>query len=103
MRPPVRVVMRRALAGSVGGGKGWCDRHCLCYARGMSRIFPGLLLCLAVSGVAFALERAEIAATGRAWIETLVLAILVGTAVRTAWTPSERWCPGIDFSGKFLL
>ncbi len=75
----------------------------VCYATVMSRILPGLLLCVAVSVVALGLERVEIALTGRAWIETLVLAILVGTAVRTAWTPSERWCPGIDFSGKFLL
>jgi uncharacterized integral membrane protein (TIGR00698 family) len=69
----------------------------------MNRILPGLLLCLAVSAAALGLERAEVAVSGRAWIETLVLAILVGTAVRTAWTPPERWRPGIDFSGKFVL
>lgn len=32
-----------------------------------------------------------------------MLAILVGAAVRTAWTPSRRWKPGIDFSAKLLL
>jgi uncharacterized integral membrane protein (TIGR00698 family) len=69
----------------------------------MTRILPGLLLCIAVSAVALGLERVEIALAGRAWIETLVLAILVGTAVRTAWRPSERWCPGVDFSARFLL
>jgi len=69
----------------------------------MLRILPGLLLCIAVSLAAWGLERIELVLTGRAWIETLVLAILVGTAVRTAWAPPERWIPGIDFSAKFLL
>jgi len=69
----------------------------------MLRILPGLLLCIAVSLVAWGLERIELVLTGRVWIETLVLAILVGTAVRTAWEPPGRWIPGIDFSAKFLL
>ena len=33
----------------------------------------------------------------------MVFAILVGAAVRTAWTPGPRWKRGIDFSGKLLL
>jgi len=69
----------------------------------MLRIFPGLLVCLAVSLVALALQQGEAALFGRAWIEALVLAILVGTAVRSFWSPSARWQAGIDFSGKFLL
>lgn len=40
---------------------------------------------------------------GRAWIEALVLAILVGAAVRTAWTPGPAWKAGINFSAKLLL
>jgi uncharacterized integral membrane protein (TIGR00698 family) len=32
-----------------------------------------------------------------------VLAILVGTAIRTAWTPTARWSAGIGFSAKILL
>jgi len=40
---------------------------------------------------------------GRAWLETLVLAILLGAAIRTAWRPGARWKPGIDFSAKALL
>jgi uncharacterized integral membrane protein (TIGR00698 family) len=70
---------------------------------GMLRILPGLLLCAGVSVAALALERAEAALFGRVWIEALVLAILAGTAVRSFWSPSDRWQPGIDFSGKFLL
>lgn len=69
----------------------------------MLRILPGLLLCIAVSLIALALQGAEASLLGRAWVEALVIAILAGTAVRTFWSPSERWQPGIDFSGKFLL
>jgi len=32
-----------------------------------------------------------------------VLAIVVGAAVRTAWTPDRWWKPGINFSAKLLL
>ena len=32
-----------------------------------------------------------------------MLAILVGTAVRTAWTPGRQWRPGIEFAAKTLL
>lgn len=53
-------------------------------------LLPGLLLCLAVTGAAMLLERLEKAAFGASWLEALVLAILVGTAVRTIWSPSTR-------------
>ncbi len=71
--------------------------------RGMVRILPGLALCAGISAVAFALEHLEALATGRAWLEALVLAILTGTAIRTVWTPSEIWRPGIAFSAKMVL
>lgn len=45
----------------------------------------------------------ELVTFGHAWIEALVLAILIGAAIRTAWTPGGRWKPGIDFSAKLLL
>lgn len=71
--------------------------------RGVGRILPGLALCAGISAVAFALEHLEAFATGRAWLEALVLAILIGTAIRTVWTPSELWRPGIAFSAKTVL
>ncbi len=40
---------------------------------------------------------------GQAWIETLVLAILLGAVVRTWWIPGPRWQPGIDASARQLL
>lgn len=71
--------------------------------RGMGRILPGLALCVGISALAFALEHLEAFATGRAWLEALVLAILIGTAIRSVWTPSEIWRPGIAFSAKMVL
>ena len=64
---------------------------------------PGLLLCGGVALGAMALEAAQTALFGRAWLEGLVLAILIGTAIRTAWTPSERFAGGITWSAKVLL
>ena len=66
-------------------------------------VFPGIVLCIGVTVASFGLERIEAQLVGRAWLEALVLAILVGTAIRTAWTPGRRWARGIGFSAKMLL
>jgi uncharacterized integral membrane protein (TIGR00698 family) len=52
---------------------------------------------------AIVIEKIEAAVLGGTWLEALVLAILVGTAVRTAWTPGKIWRAGIGFSAKTLL
>lgn len=69
----------------------------------LKRLAPGVLLCIAITFAAYGLERVEIAATGEPYLEALVLAILIGVAVRTAWKPGPRWNPGIDVSAKFVL
>jgi len=69
----------------------------------MIRLVPGVLLCVGVTLAAVVLARIEDAVFGRAWLEALVLAILLGAAIRTAWAPGPRWKPGIDFSAKVLL
>ncbi|GJD66839.1 YeiH family protein [Methylobacterium frigidaeris] len=69
----------------------------------LRRILPGLLLCLAVTGAALAFESAEEHLFGRAWLEALVLAIVLGTALRTAWKPGARFFPGIAFGAKTIL
>lgn len=71
--------------------------------RSWPSLAPGLTLCLMVTGAAYALQHLEEMLFGRAWLEALVLAILVGTIVRSLWTPGIRWFPGISFSAKFLL
>ena len=69
----------------------------------VNRLLPGILLCIAVTIVAIALQVVEVRLIGQAYLEALVLAILLGVAIRTAWTPPPRLVPGIAFSGKFLL
>ncbi|TXC68954.1 putative sulfate exporter family transporter [Sphingorhabdus soli] len=66
-------------------------------------LIPGLVLCLAITLAAYGVQAIEIAAFGRNWIEALVLAILLGTLVRTLWTPGAIWQPGIGFSAKLVL
>jgi uncharacterized integral membrane protein (TIGR00698 family) len=67
------------------------------------QLLPGIGLCIAVTLGAQALEAIEARLFGRAWLEALVLAILLGTAIRTLWTPDRRWTRGIGFSAKTLL
>jgi uncharacterized integral membrane protein (TIGR00698 family) len=67
------------------------------------RLLPGLLVAIAVTLAATLLQAIEVHFTGHPYLEALVLAILVGVAVRTFWTPGGRYLPGIRFSGKFLL
>jgi uncharacterized integral membrane protein (TIGR00698 family) len=69
----------------------------------LQRYAPGTFLCVAITLAAYALQVAEQHLFGRAWLEALVLAILLGTALRSVWTPSARWLPGINLSAKTLL
>ena len=71
--------------------------------RNPTRLVPGLLLCGAVTLAAMGLQVVEEKALGRPYLEALVLAILLGTLVRSVWTPDRRWLPGINFGAKFLL
>ncbi len=69
----------------------------------MARLMPGIALCGAIALAAMGLQHLEEAWTGRPWLEALVIAILVGTVIRTAWTPDARFASGIGFSAKMLL
>ena len=71
-------------------------------ARLMGRA-PGIALCIAVTLVAIGLQHAEEGAFGHPYIEALVIAILLGMAIRTLWEPSPRWRSGIAFGAKQLL
>jgi uncharacterized integral membrane protein (TIGR00698 family) len=75
-------------------------------AAAANRIFllvPGILLCIAVAGVSAALESLERGLFDHPYVEALVLAILLGMAVRSFWKPPQRWQAGIAFSAKQLL
>lgn len=66
-------------------------------------LLPGLLACVAITIAATLLQEVEIHFAGQPYLEALVLAILIGVAVRTVWKPGPRWQPGISFSAKFVL
>ena len=66
-------------------------------------VAPGVGLCVLVTAGALALQAVERRVLGHVWLESLVLAILLGAAVRTAWTPGARWRAGMAFSAKTLL
>jgi len=67
------------------------------------RYLPGILLCIVVTLFAALLQAVEVVIAGEPYIEALVLAIVLGVAIRTAWIPGPRWRPGILFSAKTLL
>ena len=72
-------------------------------ARGALSLVPGLALCGAVSLAAVALQTLELRLFGRGWIDAIVLAILIGAAVRSLWTPPAALKPGVEFSARTLL
>jgi len=67
-----------------------------------SRI-PGVVLCVLVTLVAIALQALQESAVGHPYVEAIVIAIVLGTAIRTIWEPGARWKTGIAFSAKQLL
>ena len=69
----------------------------------LRRLAPGLVLCGLITAGAYGLQAAETALLGRTWLEPLVLAILLGTAVRTVWAPGPAWRAGVAFGAKVLL
>lgn len=67
------------------------------------KLIPGLLLALLVGIVGWGLGSVQAAALGRVWLDPLVLAILIGAAVRTAMSLPQRADTGIRFaSGRML-
>jgi uncharacterized integral membrane protein (TIGR00698 family) len=66
-------------------------------------LLPGLALCVAITAVAMLLQVVEVHFAGHPYLEALVLAILLGVAIRAVWKPGPRWQPGINFSAKFVL
>ncbi|NNM71477.1 YeiH family protein [Enterovirga aerilata] len=61
------------------------------------------MLCCAIAAAALAVEHAERRLLGHPFIEGLVVAILLGMALRTVWQPPERFRAGIAFGAKQIL
>ncbi len=66
-------------------------------------VLPGLVLCAAVTLAAHLVERLQLMIFGSHWIESLVLAILIGIAVRSSVCLPQTFIPGIQFAAKTLL
>jgi uncharacterized integral membrane protein (TIGR00698 family) len=66
-------------------------------------LLPGIALCAVITLVALGVQHLEERTFDHPYVEALVIAILLGMAIRTVWTPSERWRSGIAFSAKQLL
>lgn len=64
---------------------------------------PGVGLSLAVTLVSLAIQQLEERVFSHPYLEALVIAILIGMAVRSAWEPDARWRAGIAFSAKQVL
>jgi len=66
-------------------------------------LIPGIVLCSGVTIVSLGAQWIEERFFAHPYVEALVIAILLGMAIRAAWQPSERWLSGVAFSAKQLL
>ncbi|WP_455466326.1 YeiH family protein [Bartonella sp. B39] len=64
---------------------------------------PGILACLLISALAYGLEIIEKQFFVETWLESLVLAILLGSIARSCFTFPEYFQKGINFCAKTLL
>jgi uncharacterized integral membrane protein (TIGR00698 family) len=71
--------------------------------KNLIRILPGFIFCVGVTLGAVLVQLLEVWVVGHPYLEALVMAIILGVGIRTAWTPGPYWNPGIQFCAKFLL
>jgi uncharacterized integral membrane protein (TIGR00698 family) len=66
-------------------------------------LLPGILLSMLVAVAAYGIQLLQERYVEHPYLEALVIAILLGTAIRTAWAPGPRWHAGIAFCAKQML
>lgn len=66
-------------------------------------LLPGISLSILIAAVSFGIQLVQEGLFGHPYLEALVIAIVLGTAVRTAWVPGPRWQAGIAFCAKQVL
>jgi uncharacterized integral membrane protein (TIGR00698 family) len=81
-------------------GKGQAGPGRLAFMRNLA---PGIALSVLISLISLGLQYFEERTFDHPYLEALVIAIVLGMAVRTAWQPSARWRAGIAFSAKQIL
>jgi uncharacterized integral membrane protein (TIGR00698 family) len=93
---------KAVLNGATAGPAGWRD-HLASAPAGFAAAVPGLMLCIVITATAMLMQNWEEQAFGHAYVEALVIAILLGIAIRSFWQPGDIWDTGITFSAKMLL
>ena len=88
--------------GTTAGPVSWRD-HLASAPAEFAAAVPGLTLCIAITATAMLVQNWEEQAFGHAYVEALVIAILLGIALRSFWQPGDIWDAGISFSAKTLL
>src|SRR6187397_1236210 len=68
-----------------------------------TKLLPGMALSALIGLAAWILQLVEEAVIGLAVIEALVIAILLGTLIRTFWKPTPLFAPGISHTAKNVL
>src|SRR4051794_3710414 len=89
-------------SGTTAGPAGWRD-HLAAAPAEFAAAVPGLMLCIVITAAAMLMQNWEEQAFGHAYVEALVIAILLGIAIRSFWHPGDIWDTGITFSAKTLL
>jgi uncharacterized integral membrane protein (TIGR00698 family) len=67
------------------------------------QVFPGLVLCALLAAAGLLVARAETRLIGHPVVEGLVVVIILGVILRTAWPPPTVFRQGVDFAGSTLL
>jgi uncharacterized integral membrane protein (TIGR00698 family) len=72
-------------------------------AARLGGLLPGVSLSILITLISIGIQSLEQQAFGHPYLEALVIAIVLGMVVRTAWVPSSIWRTGIAFSAKQVL
>lgn len=64
---------------------------------------PGVALSVGMALLALGIQVVEERLVGHAVVEGLVVAILLGMAVRAVWTPGPHWIPGVGLTAREVL
>jgi uncharacterized integral membrane protein (TIGR00698 family) len=72
-------------------------------AARLGGLLPGVSLSILITLISIGIQELEQRVFGHPYLEALVIAIVLGMVVRTAWVPSSLWRTGIAFSAKQVL
>lgn len=67
------------------------------------KLLTGLSACVFITISAIFLANIEFIFLGFTWIDSIILSILLGTAIHTIWKIPPCWLPGVQFAAKWPL